>query len=436
MRLFFLVLILNVYCLAAQKITFESVLKETSPYSGPHIPGVDTKTLNGKVMCGYQGWFNAEGDGAQSGWRHYGNRKFGPGNCTIEYWPDLTEFSEDEKFPSPFKHADGSTANLFSSYNKQTVERHFKWMKDYGIDGIFLQRFGVTIRSAKGLRNRNKVTANVQSGANIHGRTWANMYDLSGLKKGQIRSVIMKDWKMLVDKMKILEDKSYLHHNGKPVISIWGVGFGDDRDYKLEECEELIDWLKNDPVYGGLTVMLGVPYFWRELSRDAVQDKKLHDIINKADIISPWSVGRYGAGKNTIKASEHLISKTTKQDLAWAKKNSLDYLPVIFPGFSWQNLKKSLGIDAPLNHIPRLKGQFFWKQASTHIAHGVKMLYIAMFDEIDEGTAIFKCSNNPPIGDSKFLTYEGLKSDHYLWLTGEMKKMLNEARPLPMPQRK
>jgi glycoprotein endo-alpha-1,2-mannosidase len=52
------------------------------------------------------------------------------------------------------------------------------------------------------------------------------------------------------------------------------------------------------------------------------------------------------------------------------------------------------------------------------------MLYLAMFDEMDEGTAIFKCTNNPPVGASPFLTYEGLPSDHYLWLAGMGGKLL------------
>jgi hypothetical protein len=64
------------------------------------------------------------------------------------------------------------------------------------------------------------------------------------------------------------------------------------------------------------------------------------------------------------------------------------------------------------------------------------MLYVAMFDEMDEGTAIFKCANNPPAG-VKLCDYEGLPTDHYLWLTGEAGKMLRGESPFTarMPTR-
>ena len=57
------------------------------------------------------------------------------------------------------------------------------------------------------------------------------------------------------------------------------------------------------------------------------------------------------------------------------------------------------------------------------------MLYQAMFDEMDEGTAIFKCTNDPPVGESRFVTEEGLPSDHYLWLTGQGGKLLRGEIP-------
>jgi len=56
------------------------------------------------------------------------------------------------------------------------------------------------------------------------------------------------------------------------------------------------------------------------------------------------------------------------------------------------------------------------------------MFYVAMFDEMDEGTAIFKCSNHPPAGVS-LCNYEGLPTDHYLWLTGQAGKLLRGEIP-------
>ncbi len=403
-------------------MTREEAIDRMQPYDGEHVEGVDPGTLTGKVMCGYQGWFAAEGDGSGRGWFHYAaqHRRFEPGYCTIDLWPDMADMDEDEKYPTPFEHADGSTAFLFSPYNRKTVVRHFGWMEEHGIDGVFLQRFGSAVKEPGRLNHRNVVTANVQAGANLHGRTWAMMYDLSGMQPGEIEKWVMEDWKLLVERMKIREDRAYLHHEGKPVVAVWGVGFSKGRKYSLEECEQLVRFLKEDPVYGGNTVMLGLPTGWRTLTRDAVADEKLHEIVRLADIVSPWTVGRY---KKPDQVRKH--AKTTiAADIEWCSENGMAYLPVAFPGFSWQNLKKSRGNVAELGAIPRLGGEFLWSQGAAFSEAGAKMLYVAMFDEVDEGTAIFKCSNDPPLGKSSFLTYEGLPSDQYLWLTGQLGRLL------------
>jgi hypothetical protein len=52
------------------------------------------------------------------------------------------------------------------------------------------------------------------------------------------------------------------------------------------------------------------------------------------------------------------------------------------------------------------------------------MFYVAMFDEVDEGTAIYKVHPNPPVGNSPFLNYKGLPSDHYMWLAGKAQEAL------------
>ena len=81
---------------------------------------VDVSTMNGKVMCGYQGWFTCEGDGAGRGWFHWGKRgEFKPGACTIDLWPDMSELDDDEKFPTEFKYKDGSAASVFSSFKEK-----------------------------------------------------------------------------------------------------------------------------------------------------------------------------------------------------------------------------------------------------------------------------------------------------------------------------
>ncbi|MNH44784.1 hypothetical protein D3C79_1070480 [compost metagenome] len=58
------------------------------------------------------------------------------------------------------------------------------------------------------------------------------------------------------------------------------------------------------------------------------------------------------------------------------------------------------------------------------------MIYLAMFDEVDEGTAIFKISKNPPVGDVEFVKpEEDIPSDYYLYLSGYAAKMLRKEIP-------
>ena len=391
-------------------------------------PPVAREGMEGKVFVGYQGWFAPTVEGSERKWIHYASGgRFEPGHCTIDMWPDLTGFEADELYPTDFRHADGRVANVFSSSNLKTVDRHFAWMKEYGIDGAFLQRFAVSARNRQLRPHLSAVLDNVRKSAGKHGRAWSVMYDLSGLRAGQMQSV-MDDWKMLATELRVRDDTAYLRHRGKPVVTVWGIGFNDNRQYTLEECRALVKFLKSDPVCGGNTVMLGVPYWWRRLERDTLRDPVLHEILAEADVISPWAVGRYQRPEQL----PGLQKEVMEPDLRWLTERKLDYMPVIFPGFSWHNMNKRPGREAPLNQIPRRGGQFLWAQAAAAKRSGAKMVYVAMFDEIDEGTAIMKVTNDPPVGDSPFVTYEGLPSDHYLWLTGQIGRLMRgEIDALP-----
>ncbi len=378
----------------------------------------------GTVMCGYQGWFAAEGDGANRGFYHWRGRDgFKPGSCTIDLWPDLTGFDKSERYPTPFRHKDGRVAEVFSSFNGKTVGRHFEWMQTYGIHGVFVQRFITEVtQNPPGKRHFDTVLSHCREGANRHGRSFAVMYDLSGLPGNQIERVI-EDWKGLVDQQ-YTKDPAYQRHNGKPVVSVWGFGFNDGRKYTLSEGMRLVEFLKNDSRYGGNTVMLGVPTYWRTLDRDTVNDAALHDLLRKADIISPWAVGRFGDKEGVDRYGESALAP----DMTWCGKEGKDLLPVVFPGFSWHNMNP---YDKP-NEIPRRGGDFLWEQYLQAKRVGAKMIYQAMFDEVDEATAIFKCTNDPPVGESSFITYEGLPPDHYLRLVDAGQRLLRgEIPPTP-----
>lgn len=77
-------------------------------------------------------------------------------------------------------------------------------------------------------------------------------------------------------------------------------------------------------------------------------------------------------------------------------------------------------------------GHFFWKQLSGIASEGGEMIYVAMFDEVDEGTAIFKVAQEVPVGESIFVPLDAdTPTDHYLWLTGQAAGMLKQKQPLP-----
>ena len=386
-------------------------------------------SYKGLVMAGYQGWFRAPGDGSGSEWGHYGKSgKFDKDHNTIDFWPDVSEY--EKTYETKFKFPDGKRARVFSSLDKSTTDLHFKWMKDYGIDGVFMQRFyGVARKYNETNKSSDIILKNAVLAAEKNDRAIAVMYDLSGLKaKGEDCSAIIEDWKILVDRLKVTNSENYLRHNGKPLVTLWGLGFP-DRPYNIREIavNQLIDFLKNDPEYGGCSVMLGVPTYFRELNKDCLPDPYLHEIIRSADIVLPWMVQRFTPllHQDEIRYRDHVI-----EDIKWCKENKVDYVPLVYAGFSWHNLSKSnrgLARHTTYGAIPRLGGAFYWDLIHSAISAGADMLYVGMFDEVDEGTAIIPILDNPPNDDDvHFVGNDGVKPDHYLFLTGKAAQMLRK----------
>ncbi len=400
--------------------------------------GVQAKrydSYTGLVMCGYQGWGSSPEDGSNRGWGCYTNygqfKEFKPGSCAIDCWPDVSEY--EVTYATPFKYADGTTARICSPADYSTVDTHFRWMKEAGIDGVFMQRFAFYLHPGNENQKAHfdKVFDHAMKAAQKYGRTVALMYDLSGLAEGDYERII-KDWEEISSKYDIYNRKKgsdcYLYHNGKPLLAIWGIGFP-DRPYGFETPEKLVKFFKdkNNPLYCSLH--LGVPAYWREFGSDCRKDPKLHELIEIADIIHPWTAGRYRTYEEYDKYLE-----TVKGDIAWAEEHGKGYAPSVWPGFSWHNKYSAWAF----NEVPRDSGRYLWKQLAGAVNAGAKMIYVSMFDEIEEGTAIFKIAREVPVGESQFVALDDdIPADHFMWLAGLASKALKKGKQLPevMPRR-
>ncbi|HWX23068.1 MAG TPA: glycoside hydrolase family 71/99-like protein [Candidatus Binatia bacterium] len=405
------------------------------PYTGPTRADVDATTLEGKVLCGYQGWFNTPADGSGFGFTHWGQGldRLNGGRFTIDLWPDTSEYDPKDLCEVPgLKMPDGSPARLYSAFRKGPVLLHTKWMRQYGIDGVFLSRFIGEANSPTRSRHVNQVLANVREGCHREGRVWAMMLDLS-TGRNATTAMVMNDWKFLCDQVKIREDSRYLHHQKKPVVLLWGLGFK-DRPWSPEQGEELINFFKHDPQYGGVYLIGGIDPHWRTLVGESRTNAGWPKVYRMFDSISPWDAGRYRDEASMAR----LRKDVWEGDLAELKGAGIGYMPTAFPGFSWDNLRQR---PPGTTTIARRKGEFYWRQFATFKELGVHTVFVGMFDEVDEGTAIYKVANTMPVG-KYFVTYEGLPSDWYLKLTGAATQMLRGEIPwsvkiperLPLPK--
>ena len=386
-----------------------------APYSGPPYLGeylVDAATLTGKVICGYQGWFRAAGDPSGAGWVHYVHGDFN--DLTVEMWPDMLEYGADEKYPVPgWTHADGKQATLFSSANKRTVLRHFQWMEAYGIDGVAVQRFvsGLSLQHPK---ESFRIPGYARDAAHRTGRTFFIMYDMSGVSPGNSISLMSNDWAYLIDTMQITEDDRYLHHLGKPVIGLFG--FFSNR-FNAAEANQILDVFQNESSYAAFVVGSG-QWWWRSEAAAGWSA-----VFQRMDAWIPWNVGNYtGAYART--------------DIWATDKSAMDasgvvYMPLVYPGFGWDNLQN---YPPGTSYKSRLHGDFLWNQFLAAKNIDAQAVYVAMFDEIDESTAIFKVTNDIPV-NHYFTDLEGLPSDFYLLLTGLGTKIIRGEveNPSEMP---
>ncbi|WP_419998746.1 glycoside hydrolase family 71/99-like protein [Streptomyces boninensis] len=362
-----------------------------------------TGDVIGKITVGYQGWFACKGDGAPiDSWWHWSKdagQPPSPSNTTIISWPDMADYEHAYTTAYP-DLGSGRPAQLFSSWDEQTVDTHFRWMRENNLDTAALQRFNPF--GAEG-PTRDAMAAKVRKAAEAHGRKFYIMYDVSGWTS--MRTQITEDW---TAKMKAhTASPAYAMQNGKPVVCIWGFGFNDDgRPFEPGECKEVVDWFKEHGCY----VIGGVPTHWRR----GVGDSRpgFLDVYHAFHMLSPWMVGRIG----TIEGADQFFRDINTPDQADCDAHGIDYQPCVMPG----NLQEG----------HRAHGDFMWRMFYNMVRLGAQGIYISMFDEYNEGNQIAKTAATRadiPAGTGiKPLDEDGTacSPDYYLRLTGDGGRML------------
>ena len=386
--------------------------------------------LTGRLIVGYQGWFGCPQDTpGNTRWEHWFHKNSpGADNLAVDLLPAVGQFRAEDLCPTSLRSTDGLPIKVFSSQNAHVVAAHFQWMREHGIDGAAAQRFVGPLATPELKQRSDRVLLNVRAAAKANARVFYVSYDVSGAHADTVVADIRRDWQYLVNELKITAGSDYLHANGKPLLQLWGFGFK-DRPGEPLAVARLIGELK-----ANATLIGGVPSNWRTLDGDSQSDRAWADVYRGYDVLSPWSVGRFQDDAGI----DRFVRERVLPDMVETKRMGIGYMPVVFPGFSWYNLQRGRGQKslAILNQIPRSCGNFLWHQVSALLATRVDMLYAAMFDEVDEGTALFPVvarEDKLPKGvQMTFLNQDGcaLPDDWYLRITGKAAHYLRQ-RELP-----
>jgi len=311
---------------------------------------------------------------------------------------------------------------VYSCYCEGVVDVHFKWLQQYNLDGVFIQRFVTEINSAGVTRTqRDQVTLHVKAAAEKYQRVFGVMYDVSGASSSTLQQVLQSDWDHLVNDLHVASSPQYIRQNNKPVVVIWGFGFTEHPPDTTDEAIKIINYFKNT---ANVYLVGGVPFHWL----DSNQDSKPNWLpaYKEFNAVSPWAVGRYGDNSSYDSNFNNFITK----DKVYTDANNIGYAPVIFPGFSWSNLMRNPKI---INQIPRAGGRFFGHQAEKVLGLKPSWIYLAMFDEVNEGTAFYKVvslkSQTPSNANFTYQSIDGidLPDDAYLKLASQLTDKLHSS---------
>ncbi|ANQ52806.1 T9SS type A sorting domain-containing protein [Flammeovirga sp. MY04] len=411
-----------------------------------------------RITVGYQGWFGTPNDGSLNRWNHWFENNNDQNHPTQDLWPLVNESDYPDREKTDITMNNGSAAYLYSNADQSTANTHVSWMSEYGLQAFFVGRFLEPLANNTNFKNfRNTVMQKMLNATNndqyaspdLRIAIFYNLTTNPNADNADTRDYLeemWEDWKDVVDNKDWVSNPRYLMKNNKPVLRIYGIGFKNrPSGITAAEAKNTIRRF-TDPTHPeykekyAAYIIGGVPSKWHVGGGDSFTSNDWKEVYESYDMIQPWLVNRYqsdGGVDNWTKTV--LIPDMVRINELHSEGKSVGYLPLIFPGFSWYN------INGAYNVTPRNGGEFFWRQAYKFLEAGAQNLMIANFDEVDEGTAIYKCvtseAQTPDVdqftADRKFLhlnsdNWKGntYPADWYLKVTREIRKMVLGTIPI------
>ena len=183
-------------------------------------------------------------------------------NATVDFWPDISELDPDELFATEHDAARRQPGeSLFRLTTQKTVVRHFQWMKDNHLDGVFLQRFSSELVQPgpfrlpqPGGRQRARRRRNLRPGLRDHVRHLRP-------DAATLVSTLTNDWAYLVNTLQ--------RHQQPALPAAQGQAGGGHLGLRLHRpARHARRRADRDQLFkaAGCTVMGGVPTYWRTLT--------------------------------------------------------------------------------------------------------------------------------------------------------------------------
>lgn len=296
--------------------------------------------------------------------------------------PYVDDYPLECREETNFVLANGTNAQFFNSFCTGVIEKHFRYMVDYKIDGIFVQRFYNSANPTDAFYNGGlMVLETVRQMAEKYNKFFAVEYDLSQLTSTSDPNtyipILENDYNNILKPY--FSSPNYIYQDGRPVIELWGAGINPTSGLQGTNWQDIIGRYQGAPE--NPWIILGIPHNWLDYRIASNDPTDYWGAYEKAQCLQPWPVGAFSSISDLQWSLQNELLPGKQQADAMGVK----YSGAFTPGGSNRNAARSADYIGPLGN--RYNGTFYEEQLRLFSNDTIKPFFNfgAMFDEYTEG---------------------------------------------------